>query len=201
MADSQTIYVTIFQEEFKAYFDRPDHRRSALHRAIDYYNKYTKKEITLFNSKTSSYKTIWETDSYEPYISSDVHLTCEGLWNDAKINPEERVIFNEAFEKLLNFACEYYEKTGDDIGIKYMARLSDILNVTQILSTELQNRIQKEFQEIEHGLDLSKKMDFASFCSSRIRGASKTTASFDRRLKRFEIAIQDYAGRIFLTER
>jgi hypothetical protein len=187
------VFVTIFAEECRYY---KSHGRG-INEAREYHRKFTKREVTKIKSEH-----VWiDPFSGDPgvglnFFRPDGFTHCEGSWNDANISPEERASFNQLFSMLFDFSVKYAIESGDDISIKYMAYLTNVLNVGQLLDPEIKSKIEYELEDATFDNNLRFRSDLSEFCGYELRDNSKVSPAFEWRAKKFEKALREYASEI-----
>ena len=113
----------------------------AKQRAIDYYRRYTAREITVSCHDESEMAT--EGLKYEESTPDAIELS-EGNFLDANLTPENRTIFNDLVRKLLCDFCNQGSKKFDkDIALIFVAAQIRKGNLEHILDEDLQTLVAK----------------------------------------------------------
>src|SRR5436853_1654580 len=188
-------FVSIFVEEYNY------HRKIGLgvlaskRKALEYNRRYTKREVAHLYNENKNTDLSPEVFLQDIFLRDDIDnelfrpdgfLLCEGSWNYANISPEEMASFNQLFSLLFDFCTQYMINTGDEIGIKYISYLVNVLNVGQLLDEPIREKIQSTLSLSDFDNNLRFKSDLANFCGFKTREGTKTARRFETRLNRFK---------------
>jgi hypothetical protein len=184
---------SIFKTELNAYLAEGLPYYIAKHRAIDYHRKFTAREVDLarqhgLGPEDSSVDNLEEDSMIHATDRPDAEITINSSWTDANLLPEERVMFRELFELMVDYCYSLKAGKAQQIGRRWLAQIVREGNLEHLLSEERQRwvALQLKNSPSEH------LQDVASLCGYEPRQRSRVDCTFDYHLNAFQTGLREY---------
>jgi len=180
---------SVFDAEVKAWRAEGLPLYQARQRAIDDYRKYGKRKVSA---------EFGESPEGEFEGTPDAILLGEGNWLDANLSAESRLMFNQLFRLMFEYAQEWDGQYPDNkrifseihgLAAKYMARIVRCGNLEHILDEDLQEMVAKELGDSIPW----NKADLAEVCGYGLREGRKLSNEASWHITCWEEDLRSYA--------
>jgi len=184
---------SIFQTELEANLALGMPFYVAKQRAIDYYRRYTRREIISDLTEGSAEGTM--------EVSPDAVMMGEGNFLDANVTAESRVMFNQLFRLFLEYAEEWTSGHPDNkkvwydtkrIAVKDVCRIARCGNLEHLLDEDLQEVVGRELGESVPWNDC----DLAEICGYELRKGKRMDNVATWNLKCWRDDFRTYASHV-----